>query len=82
MGGTFSFPVNNCIIFLTLLQKKRERECQRLRKGAEDKQALYLDWARRFEAKSGVNWHPGDDGGQTFTIISLASLHDDCLACR
>jgi hypothetical protein len=67
-----SFAVNNYIILLTLLQRKRERQCQRLRKEAEDKQTLYLDWSRRFEVKSGVDWHPRDDGGQTFTILGVA----------
>ena len=47
---------------LTLVQRKREREHQRLRKEAEEKQKLLLDWAQRFEAKSGPSWHPKDDG--------------------
>ena len=50
------------LILLTLIQRIREREYQRLRKEAEDKQKLYLDWARRFEIKSGGDWHPGEDG--------------------
>ncbi len=49
-------------ILLTLAQRKREREYQRLRKEAEDKQKLFLDWAQRFEVKSGGSWHPRDDG--------------------
>jgi len=60
--------------------RKRERECQRLRKEVEDKQTLFLDWAQRFEVKSGGDWHPGDEGGQIFTI-PLALLHDS-MACR
>ncbi|KAH9987683.1 hypothetical protein BJV77DRAFT_964697 [Russula vinacea] len=42
-------------------RRKREREYQRLRKEAEDKQKLYLDWARGFEIKLGGKWHPGED---------------------
>ena len=57
------FWMNICLILLTLIQRKREREYQRLRKELEDKQKVYLDWAQRFEVKSGVEWHPGDDGG-------------------
>ena len=57
-----SFPANNYIILLTLLQRKRECECQLLRKEVEDKQTLYLDWAQRFEVKSGGDWRSGDDG--------------------
>ena len=41
------------LIWLTLIQWKRGREYQRLRKEAVDEQKLYLDWARRFEIKSG-----------------------------
>ena len=59
-----SFWMNKYLILLIFLQRKREREWQRLRKEAEDKQKLYLDWARRFEVKSGGEWHPGEDGGQ------------------
>jgi hypothetical protein len=51
------------LILLTLVQRKREREYQRLRKEADDKEKLYLDWAQRFEIKSGGEWHPGEDGG-------------------
>ena len=58
-----SFWMNICLILLTLIQRKREREYQRLRKELEDKQKVYLDWAQRFEVKSGGEWHPGDDGG-------------------
>jgi len=47
---------------LTLAQRKREREYQRLRKEAEEKQELFLDWAQRFEAKAGPSWRPKDDG--------------------
>jgi len=65
-----SFWMNNYLILLNLLQRKRERECQRLREEVEDKQKLYLDWARRFEIKSGGDWHPGDDGGYgTLTFL-------------
>jgi breast cancer 2 susceptibility protein len=73
-----SFCVNNYILLLTLLQRQRECECQRLRKEVEDKQTLYLDWARRFEIKSGVDWRPVDNGGQTFTIAcSMIIWHTD-----
>ncbi|KAH9958901.1 hypothetical protein BGW80DRAFT_1372376 [Lactifluus volemus] len=54
--------------------RKREREYQRLRKEAEDKQRLFLDWAQRFEAKSG-SWHPGDDEEMPSHI---ESLFDEC----
>jgi hypothetical protein len=47
---------------LTLVQRKREREYQRLWKEGEEKQNLFFDWAQRFEAKSGPSWHPKDDG--------------------
>ena len=57
-----SFWMNVYLILLTLIQRIREREYQRLRKEAEDKQKLYLDWAIRFEIKSGGDWHPGEDG--------------------
>lgn len=63
------------LLILTLLKRRRERECQRLRKEVEDKQTLYLNWAQRFEVKSGGDWRPGDDGGQNLTI-SLTLLHD------
>jgi hypothetical protein len=33
------------LTLLTLIQRKREREYQRLQKETEDKQKLYLDWA-------------------------------------
>jgi len=59
-----SFWMNKYLILLIFLQRKREREWQRLRKEAEDKQKLYLDWARRFEVKSGGEWRPGEDGGK------------------
>ncbi len=42
-------------------QRKREREYQRLRKETDDKSRQYLDWALRFEAKSG-SWHSGEEG--------------------
>lgn len=58
-----SFRVQIYLILLTLVQRKREREYERLRKESEDKQKVYLDWARRFEVKSGGEWHPRDDGG-------------------
>jgi len=65
-----SFWMNNYLTLLNLLQRKRERECQRLREEVGDKQKLYLDWARRFEIKSGGDWHPGDDGGYgTLTFL-------------
>lgn len=75
-----SFRVKIYVILFILFQRKRERECQRLRKEVEDKQTLYLDWARRFEVKAGGDWHPGDNGEQTFTM-SLALLHA-YMACR
>ncbi|KAI0297548.1 hypothetical protein B0F90DRAFT_1738028 [Multifurca ochricompacta] len=54
--------------------RKREREYQRLRDEAEDTHKLYLDWAQRFEAKSG-SWHPGEDEDMPGHI---ESMFDDC----
>jgi len=56
------FWINITLALLTLVQRKHEREYQRLRKELEDRQRLFLDWAQRFEAKSGDSWHPNDDG--------------------
>jgi hypothetical protein len=53
------------LTLLILIQRKREREYQRLRKEAEDKQKLYPDWAKEFEIKLGGKWHPGEDGGSS-----------------
>ncbi|KAH9980761.1 hypothetical protein BJV74DRAFT_897318 [Russula compacta] len=55
--------------------RKREREYQRLRKEAEDKQKLFLDWAQRFEVKSGGPWSPMDDEEMPEHI---ESMFDDC----
>ncbi|KAI0253208.1 hypothetical protein BJV78DRAFT_220331 [Lactifluus subvellereus] len=54
--------------------RKREREYQQLRKDAEDKHRLFLDWAQRFEAKSG-SWHPGNDEDMPGHI---ESMFDEC----
>jgi hypothetical protein len=57
---------------LTLVQRKREREYQRLRKEADDKRKLFLDWAHRFEVKAGGSWHPTDDGASpTFLLFEM-----------
>ncbi|KAI0299813.1 hypothetical protein BC826DRAFT_714100 [Russula brevipes] len=55
--------------------RKRDRECQRLRKETEDKQRLFLDWAQRFEVRSGGSWQPGDDEDMPEHI---ESMFDDC----
>lgn len=73
-----SFWIDITLILLTLVQRKREREYQRLRKEAEDKQKLFLDWAQRFEVKSGGPWNPMDDGA--FQIFHF--LSSNCIACR
>ena len=70
------------LILLTLIQRIREREYQRLRKEAEDKQKLYLDWARRFEIKSGGDWHPGEDGGSLYVYDLLNLAPSYYTACR
>jgi hypothetical protein len=67
-----SFWIDTTLILLTLVQRKREREYQRLRKEAEDKQKLFLDWAQCFEVKSGGPWSPMDDGG--FRIFLFSSI--------
>ncbi|KAI9511878.1 hypothetical protein F5148DRAFT_178985 [Russula earlei] len=55
--------------------QKREHEYRRLRKEAEDKQKLLLEWAHRFQLKSGGDWHPRDDEDMPEHI---ESMFDDC----
>ncbi|KAF8274325.1 hypothetical protein EI94DRAFT_850937 [Lactarius quietus] len=54
--------------------RKRDREYQRLRKEVDDKNKVYIDWAQRFEAKSG-SWHPREDEDMPGHI---ESMFDEC----
>ncbi len=65
--------MNRYIISLIFLQRKHERECQRLQKEAEDKQKLYLDWARCFEVKSGGEWRQERMVGNLYHHLDVAS---------